>query len=219
MTKLDDCQQPKCMNVFILVLADFAIAVLCMVFCWKLWTQPAGRPEVNYNVFGFFFAVAFSAVARGLADGEFFHSSVANGLFAIMNGLAAYNLWMVITHLLFGSPRSLKIARWVLRLFFVAFLITVIKYNFDLALARETYLPASIVLFALLTLRVLRFRNRFYFLGWGGLALIFLAVWVRHHHVVIHPNYFDHRMLNLQLLGFGLWGFYLFGSRIARWNM
>lgn len=206
------------MNALITGLTDFALAAACLIFSWKLWSQHATRKDLNQSFFGLFIATALAAIAGGLRHTYplYSHASLRAGVAVmVFAGLAAYNLWLIDVQLVLGGDRPVRLARWFFRVLFVLYLVAMWSHpRFSTVIF--SYFPAAVVLFIIAVLRARNVKNRFYFFGVAGLLLCFFAAWVE-----ITQFHFDNVYLTSDVLydifeGFGLWGVYLFGSRVSR---
>ena len=209
------------MNALITGLADFALAATCLVCCWKLWSQSAPRKNLNRNFLGVFTATAVAAIAGGLrhsypaaSAAQMFTALSASVL--VFAGVAAYNLWLINVQLLLGENRSLRISRWIFRALLVVYLVTVWHHGHTFLTALAVYLPPAAILFAIACLRAVHAKNRFYFLGVVGLLLCFVAAAIEISRFQLNSVYLTSDVLYDVFEGFGLWGVYLFGSRVSR---
>ncbi len=209
------------MNALITALADFALAGSCLIFSWKLWTQHAPNRSLNNSFFGLFLSTAVAALAGGLRHSTPWPSasaalSILNSSIIILAGVAGYNVWLIDAQLLFSNERFLRVARWVFRLLFVIYLFLVWRHAHGFTAAIVGYAPAAVILIVIATLRAMHAKNRFYFFGVAGLLLCVLAAWVEIKLINVQPIFLTHDILYDLLQGFGLWGVYLFGSRVSR---
>ncbi len=210
------------MTPFIVSLTDFLITALCMVFCWKLWTQPADKKKLNYNFFGLFCSIGIAALLGGIVHiyGEI-KGDVLNVLWmlTIINvGISSYNLWIVNMRLML--PDSLfRYGSLIGRSFFGLYVLFVLFINHEYYVAIVSYIPAAALLFFILLMRSIRERNRYYLFGLGGLLLTFVAAVIQHYRLEVVALYLDHNSLYHIVQAVGLWGLYLFGSRVSRWNI
>ena len=209
------------MNALITGLADFALAATCLVCSWKLWSQSAPRKDLNRNFFGVFTATAVAAIAGGLRHSYPAASAVhmftaLSASVLIFAGVAAYNVWLIDVQLLLGEKRSLRISRWVFRILLVIYLATVWHHGHTFLTALAAYLPPTTVLFVIAFLRAMRAKNRFYFLGVAGLLVCFVAAGIEVSRFQLNSVYLTSDVLYDVFEGLGLWGVYLFGSRVSR---
>jgi hypothetical protein len=210
------------MAPFIVSLTDFAITLLCMIFCWKLWTQPADKRRLNYNFFGLFATAGVAALLGGIVHIYDQKDELAFRTFWVLTllnvGLASYNVWLINIRLVLTDSLS-RMGTYAARASFLIYVLFVLFVNDQFYVAILSYIPPAFVLFCILFARVLRERNRFTFYGLGGLLLTFVAAAVQYKHVEFTAIYLDHNSLYHIIQALGLWGLYLFGSRIARWNI
>ncbi len=206
------------MNALVTGLTDFALAAACLIFSWKLWSQHATRKGLNQSFFGLFIATALAAIAGGLRHTYPLHSHAslrAGVAVLVLAGVAAYNVWLIDVQLILGGDRSVRVARWIFRVLFVLYMAAMWSHpRFSTAIL--SYFPAAVVLFVIAVLRARHAKNRFYFFGVVGLLLCFLAVWANITQFHIDKVYLTSDVLYDIFEGFGLWGVYLFGSRVSR---
>jgi hypothetical protein len=209
------------MTPFIVSMTDFMITILCMIFCWKLWAQPADKKRLNYNFFGLFASVGMASLLGGVVHIYENPSEVIKTLWVLtlLNvGISSYNVWIINMRLLL--PDSLfRVGSWTGRTFFLIYVLFVLFIKQEFFIAIIAYIPPALVLFFILLTRSIREKNRFYWFGLGGLLLTFIAAYIQHKHIEFLSIYLDHNSLYHIVQCLGLWGLYLFGSRISRWNI
>jgi hypothetical protein len=203
-------------------LTDFFNTALCMIFCWKLWDQPADKKKLNFNFLGLFASIGVASLLGGVVHAINQPSSdlvKTLWLLTILNvGVSSYNIWIINMRLLL--PDSLfRYGSMIGRLFFVVFALFVIFVNRQFFVAIVSYMPPAILLFFILLTRSLRERNRFYFLGLMGLVLTFVAAAIQHFQWGIEGLGLDNNSLYHLVQALGLVGIYLFGSRVSRWSL
>ncbi len=210
------------MTPFIVSITDFAITFLCMIFCWKLWTQPADKHRLNYNFLGLFAAAGIAALLGGIvhifADRS---SDLLKTLWVLtlLNvGVSSYNLWIINMRLVL-TDSMFRYSAYFGRLFFLVYILFVIFVNHEFYVAVIGYIPPAVLLFIILITRAIRTKNKFYYFGIAGLLLTFLAAFIQDKKIEYLNIYIDHNSLYHIVQALGLWGLYLFGSRVSRWNL
>lgn len=208
-------------------LSDFLIALLALIFSWKLWALSANQKQLRNNFLGLFMAVAVGAILGGIYHGFLSggenrlaagFAAVVWGLTLISVGVSAYNLWLIDIQLVV-SERMFKWGRHVVRGLLLVYLLVVIFGSRDFRVAIIAYVPPALVLFFILVLRIARQRNRFHFVGIGGLILTFLAAYVQQAKISISSDYLNYNVVYHLLQALGLWGLYFLGSRMSRFNI
>ena len=205
------------------VLSDLFLSIFCFVFAWKLWAKPAERRQLNWNFFGLFSAIGVASFMGGVFHGYLEDGSTDLSKFVwigtlICVGVSAYNLWLIDLYLVVGDGLFSK-GRRVFRILFVVYLVLVIFVVQKFWVAILAYMPPAMTLFMILSVRTMRERNRYLVFGLVGLALTFLAGYIQHFRIGMHPVYMNHNTLYHLVQILGLWGVYLFGSRYSRWHM
>ena len=183
-------------------LTDFLLALECGAFAFLLLRNGGGgRGGVSARAaFGVFFAAAAAAAFLG---------GLVHGFFPDPAGIGNRALW-TLTLLAVGltaaaaAVAALRLGRWpaadgravpALGLLLLAYAAVVLWISRRFVIAIAAYLPATLLLLAVLAGRWRRHRETASLLGIIGLLLTLLAAGLQQAGVGIHPKYFDHNAL------------------------
>lgn len=175
-------------------LTDFALSVLNSWFAWRVWRCGAAVLAKTYVVL-FFAAIASGALLGALSHGFFPQNDSIFGsllwkLTMLSIGVAAIAAVLWACALVFGELGS-RAAHYPLGAALLLYGGVVIAVRDDFAVALIAYVPCSVFL---LVGFVLQFRKAPMLskLGIAGLLLTFVAAWIQHAGIALHPVYFDH---------------------------
>jgi hypothetical protein len=179
-------------------LTDYALAVLCAVFCALALKWAPTDPRLRRWWIVFFASIGLGALLGGTVHGFFLAPGAARDTLwkatLLCIGVTAVACWMIGARLAF---RELGVA-WVRRAAiaqYVAYAAVVLFVTSAFLVAIATYLPATLFLLVVLILAYRRVPARALAYGIAGLLLTFVAAAVQTLRVAIHPVYFNHNAL------------------------
>lgn len=190
-------------------LTDYAIALLCAVFCvlaakWRVTDETLRR----------WWMALFASIGAGAAFGGTVHgffldpATTGNAVLwratLLSLGVTSAAMWMIGARLIVPEPA----ATWVRRAAFAQFLayaVIVIGFDQRFLVAIATYLPATVFLLVVFIMLRSRPPGRGVDPGIVGLLLTFVAAAVQQLRIGIHPAWFNHNALYHVIQGVALY--------------
>jgi hypothetical protein len=205
----------------LVTITNFILSALCFFLAWKMSSAPAEKMNLKRCFATMLFAVGAAAFLGGLVHGYFEHTELGAYLWVltlITIGIATYNLWLAFGLMIFNE-RIMKFMRWFVRILLVLYFFVLLTVTQQFWIAIISYLPPVLLIMLVSLLRFFRTKNKFYLFGFIGFGTTLVAAAVQANHFSILSLGLDYNSLYHILQGLGLWGVYLFGSRLARWNI
>lgn len=190
-------------------LTDYAIALLCAVFCVL-----AARWRVADETLRRWWIVLFASIGAGAAFGGTVHgffldpATLGNAVLwratLLSLGVTSAAMWMIGSRLIVPEPAATWVRRAaVAQLLVYAIIVIWIDQRFLIAIA--TYLPATVFLLVVFIILRSRMPARGVGPGIAGLLLTFVAAAVQQLRIAIHPTWFNHNALYHVIQGIALY--------------
>ena len=190
-------------------LTDYAIALLCAVFCVLAAQWRVADAELRRWWIVLFASIGAGAAFGGTVHGFFLDPATAGNAVLwratlLSLGVTSAAMWMIGARLIVPEPAAAWVRRAAIAQLLV-YAVIVIWFDQRFLVAIATYLPATV--FLLVVFIMLRSRQPARGVGPGiaGLALTFVAAAVQQLRIAIHPLYFNHNALYHVIQGIALY--------------